>query len=71
MRVHPFPQYLTRPLVRIYHTLGAKIECFLVDYSCAPASLREYDEKINASKIGNYNAVYPSCKAIRNDVRKA
>ena len=53
MCVHPFPQYATQSSLRIYHTLGAKIECFPVDYSGAPYKLARVWGKIIASKIGN------------------
>jgi hypothetical protein len=55
--VHPFPQVETQPMTRIYHITGAKIEGFLVDNTAPRISSREYGEKINTSKIGNYNAM--------------
>jgi len=44
-------------MTRIYHIIDAKIEGFLVDNTAPRISSREYGEKINASKIGNYNTV--------------
>src|SRR5258708_6723332 len=69
--VHPFPQVETQPMTRIYHITGAKIEGFLVDNTAPRISSREYGEKINASKIGNYNTVNLIRKPLRDDPRTA
>src|SRR5258708_24011049 len=63
--VHPFPQVTTRPLRRIYHTSGAKIECCLVDNPGRPVQVRDYDEQMNGKEIAHYNPQHTLIKLIR------
>src|SRR5258708_4851455 len=58
MCIHPFPLVAARPLLRLYHILGVKIEYCPVDNpGRPPASSRDYGEKMNTSKMRNYNAM--------------